>query len=164
MAQSPSTPVQAGPTTPCHSHGHSSCHSGHQCSPQPTHTCPVLVDAGPSAPRVPHNPRVPSSPIFCAKILSNVTSPRSSRYFCMTLRMLGTHRRGSAVPPDGSLLPTPPLLLLPCPQTPVACTSYHPACPHPSVAHCWVPGSQRDPHPGAQGRVGMSVPPKKLHR
>lgn len=42
------------------------------------------------APLQPHSrPHSPHSPIFCAKILSNVTSPRSSRYFCMTLRMLG---------------------------------------------------------------------------
>lgn len=41
------------------------------------------------APLQPHSPH---SPIFCAKILSNVTSPRSSRYFCMTLRMLGGSR------------------------------------------------------------------------
>lgn len=41
---------------------------------------------------------VPHSPNFCEKIFSKVTSPRSSRYFCMTLRMLqgkGTVRRAS---------------------------------------------------------------------
>lgn len=55
------------------------------------------------------------SPSFCEKIFSKVTSPRSSRYFCMTLRMLKDrghgdpelpwHLRGLPVGPSLALLP-----------------------------------------------------------
>lgn len=46
----------------------------------------LLADA--LAERPPYSERVSYSPIFWENILSKVTSPRSSKYFCITLRML----------------------------------------------------------------------------
>ena len=44
----------------------------------------------------------PYSPSFWEKIFSKVTSPRSSRYFCMTLRMLKDTGAGVTWSPQGS--------------------------------------------------------------
>lgn len=53
----------------------------------------------------------PYSPSFWEKIFSKVTSPRSSRYFCMTLRMLEDRAGGGD--PESPWLPPGLLALLP---------------------------------------------------
>lgn len=112
----------------------------HPRLPRHTMSVPVFVGAHPRAlpcaPRGPHGSRVPGSPIFCVKILSNVTSPRSSRYFCMTLRMLGRQWRAS--PPR---LPRAPWQRsapdTPLPPMPALYPPY-PFSPAPPVSPCYL--------------------------
>lgn len=118
-------------------HSHYHCHSRHPRLPRHTMSVPVFVGAHPCAlpcaPRGPHGSHVPGSPIFCVKILSNVTSPRSSRYFCMTLRMLGRQRRGS--PPRLPCAPWQPS----APDTPLpALYPLYPFSPDPPVSPCYL--------------------------
>lgn len=169
---------QAMPGAEGNGHGHYRCHGCHHSSP------PALAQAHSERPRVRGrssmcpplcpcvscSPRVPSSPIFCVKILSNVTSPRSSRYFCMTLRMLGGHQRGSAHRPAPCPLadlcsrhpqcpPCPPCVHhappLVHPQAPLVCMSSHLVCPPPSsVTRCWALIRVRHGVPHALGSKG----------
>lgn len=156
--RSPLAPLSSlAPQLPCHSYGHSRSHGGHQCSPP----CPCACGCWPRCPPCPPQP-------LCPQLTDLLSEDLVKCHLSPVLQVLlhdaadaGDTSEGLSRAPDEPLLPTPPLLLLLCPQAPVAHMSYHPVCPHPSVARCWVPGSQRVPCTRVQGRVGKSVPPKK---
>lgn len=162
MAQPPGTPVQPGPTTPLPFPWPLSLSWWLPVQPpSPPMLAPLLLGAGPAASSCP-----PQS--LCPQLTNLLREDLVKCHLSPVLQVLlhdaadaGDTVEGLSHAPRRTPAPRPSSPSPPVSPSPMAYTSYHPVCPHPSMARCWVAESQRVPRTGAQGRVGMSIPPKK---